>query len=140
MPTLEELLRESLKGTNAKFETARADLNAAVLELRAGVEAVSNGKVTVALEENGRTEVGTRYTLVAYERSAQRDARYLTEFLIRPTGYPISSGGPGVLDGIDGKFQTAEALTDYIRKLATGDSPLVVYLAHALRQPAHSAG
>ena len=140
MPTLEELLRASLKGANEKFDQANTSLHAAVVEAAKAVEAATEGKATLRLSGATQDESGTRYSLGVLAKDAG-SFRELAVFFIPQRGFPIYRETRS--REIEGSFHSESALKAYFNSLATDpDSPLIGYLAYILRStsnpPSHS--
>lgn len=130
MPTLEELLRVSLKGANERFDQANKTLHAVVVEAAKAVEAATEGKATVRLHVIESNESGTRYSLQVCDRKGT-DTRFLTDFNVTKNGFPIFEGSNRNAIG------SAEAFTSYFQKLMSDpESPLVGYLAYIVRNSA----
>jgi hypothetical protein len=133
MPTLEELLRVSLKGANERFDRANKALHAAVVEAAKAVEAVTDGKATLRLDEVRSDDDETRYDLnVVPKRGGE--GRTLSNLAVTKKGFPIyrhqSSRDYTLLE----QFDSTETLTAYFQKLASEpDSPLIGYLAYIVR-------
>jgi hypothetical protein len=139
MPTLEEMLRASLKGANERFDQADKALHIAVAEAAKAVEAVTGGKATLRLNPRPRDEYGLRYDLVIVAKSRDSSQIRPLGILIVPTnGFPIHSQAP-TMPGPDQQFNTAEDLSAYFQRLASNPgSPLVGYLAYIIRNPSES--
>jgi hypothetical protein len=133
MPTLEELLRTSLKGTNEKFDQANRALHAAVVEAAKAVEAVTNGKATLQLDEVRNDDAQTRYALGVVSKGTG-EARTVTYLAVTRRGFPISRHHDSDTSYPQESFDTPEKLSLYLQKLASDpDSPLVAYLAYFVR-------
>jgi hypothetical protein len=133
MPTLEELLRASLKGANEKFDQANKTLHAAVVEAAKAVEAVTEGKATLRLVTKSSNEDGTQYRLVIIDKDGNQKRR-LANLTVPLEGYPITR----IADPASSMAQikSPEELATYFQKLASDpDSPLVAYLAYIARNP-----
>jgi hypothetical protein len=133
MPTLEELLRASLKGANDKFDQANKALHAAVVEAAKAVEAATEGKATLRLEEVKSDADETRYNLdiVVKEDDA---VRTIASFAMGRKGFPITRLHNRESLHMLEKFDSAEAISAYFQKLASDpESPLVGYLAYIIR-------
>lgn len=136
MPTLEELLRASLKGANEKFDQANRALHAAVVETAKAVEAATDGRATVRLQEVDVDESGTRYSLNVHTKGM--GGRDLAYFFLPQRGFPIY--GESQNREIKDTFPSATALDTYFSALASDpDSPLVGYLAYVVRHLAAHA-
>ncbi|SRR6266540_4669133 len=129
MPTLEELLRASLKGANEKFDQANKALHAAVVDAAKAVEAVTGGKAVLRLHKMIENEGSTDYTLRV---EAGTESRALTDFTVTKKGYPITRNAR---QGVHAEqFDSPEQLSAYFQKLASDpDSPLVAFLAYVVR-------
>jgi hypothetical protein len=141
MPTLEELLRASLKGANDKYNQANKALHASVVETAKAVEAATDGKATVRLDEVNRDANETRYDLVIMIKGLD-GTRTIANFGVSMQGFPIyryeETGGYTFRGNpefrVAEKFDSAEAITKYFQKLASDpDSSLVGYLAFIIR-------
>jgi hypothetical protein len=138
MPTLEELLRASLKGANDKYNQANKALHAAVVETAKAVEAATEGKATIRLDEVQRNASETRYDLVIVIKKDD-ESRTIAIFEVGMKGFPITRYEDSEYQGhpafrVMEKFETAEAIAKYFQKLASDpDSPLVGYLAYIMR-------
>ena len=132
MPTLEEMLRASLKSANEKFDKANNDLHALTAETAKAIEAVAEGKATLRLAEAERTVYWTRYDLVLTSRSGN-ESRKLALMGVTKSGYPIQR-----LEGTERRntftiaeeFDSLKELSAFFQKLASdSDSTLVAHLA-----------
>ena len=131
MPTLEELLRASLKGANERFDSAKNTLHAAVVEAAKAVEAATGGKATIRLEEVSKKEAETRYSLEVIMKGTD-EVRELEIFSVSSNGFPIRALAEG--GGAYNQFNTEESIVKYFEKLASNpESPLVRYLAFIIR-------
>ncbi|WP_162671899.1 hypothetical protein [Gemmata massiliana] len=140
MPTLEELLRASLKGANEKIDQANKDLHAAVVEAAKAVESVTEGKATLRLNATGSDESGTRYDLDVIVYGGGNEARTLSNLGVPIKGYPIFRYTNRNRDSTVERFDSVDALKAYFQKLASdADSPLVGYLAYVVRNPVEAS-
>ncbi|AMV23903.1 hypothetical protein VT84_05875 [Gemmata sp. SH-PL17] len=131
MPTLEELLRASLKGANVKFDQANSDLHATVVEAAKAVEAVTGGKATLRLFPIAKDDTATGYDLCVVTVGQQ--FRKLTSFTVTGAGYPIARHASPEQTA-EQHIKSSEELSSYFRKLASDpDSSLVAYLAYIVR-------
>ncbi|MBA4191592.1 MAG: hypothetical protein C0467_26735 [Planctomycetaceae bacterium] len=136
MPTLEDMLRASLKGANERFELANKALHSAVAEAAKAVEAVTGGKATLQLVEHGKRETGSRFDFVVTAESQQRP---LATFDVPNSGFPIRRLHDE--GGFAESFPSAAALASYFQKLASDqDSPLVAHLAYIVRNASPDEG
>jgi hypothetical protein len=140
MPTLEELLRASLKGANEKYDNANKALHAAVVDTAKAVESATKGKATVRLNIVSRDAGEIRYELRIVINDVS-DTRSIANFAIGTKGFPIlryededfSYQGRTVYR-IEEKFESAEAISNYFKNLVSDpDSSLVGYLAFIIR-------
>jgi hypothetical protein len=130
MPTLEELLRTSLKGANEKFHQANEALHAAVVEATKAVEAVTGGKANLRLQKGGEDESSVRYEL--HVRTGDQ-ARALGTFIVTKQGSIHRQGG---VSTDTEQFDSPEQLSAFFQKLASDpNSRLVAFLAYILRYP-----
>jgi hypothetical protein len=132
MPSLEEMLRNSLKGANDKYDEANRSLRALVVDTAKAVEAVTGARATLVLEAISNQESETQYDLVIVVKDSDQ-SRCITHFSIPDKGFPIHR-----LNGDAGrvveKFNSEVELSTYFEKLASSeDSPLVLYLAFLAR-------
>lgn len=143
MPTLEELLRASLKGANEKYDQANKSLHAAVAEAAKAVETVTGGKAFLRLHQVEQAVDWTRYRLVVASKSG-KEVRSLTILEVPLNGFPIErleddrhTENLTILE----KFDTSEQLHKYFRTLVSDpNSPLVAYLAYILRNTPEGGG
>jgi hypothetical protein len=131
MPTLEELLRASLKGADEKLNQARSDLGAAVVEAAKAVEAVTAGKATIRYRIQKRThhERGDffDYEIGIVTRSGEQ-FRALVDIAVPVNGYPIFVHDPAGVE--ERRINSPDELTAFFHELASeSDSPLVAHLA-----------
>ena len=136
MPTLEELLRASLKGADEKINKADHDLHAAVVEAAKAVEAVTDGKATLRLRvrrSDAFQQNRFEYELGVIDRFGQ-EFRTLASLKVSESGYPISAFDTSGRNWENRAIDSAEELSAYFRKLASDpDSFLVAYLAYINR-------
>ncbi len=132
MPTIEELLRESLFEVTKKNSSASKDLHDEVVKLATAVQSVSNGAVSAELSLETDNEKLTNYSLLLFS-VRDRETRQLCRFQIPLTGYPIvviAGSNPKVL-------KQKEELKDFFSStVADKGSDLVTYIAYLLRKNA----
>jgi hypothetical protein len=138
MPTLEELLRASLKGADEKINKANSDLHAAVVDAAKAVEAVTGGKATLRLRgRGGDTFDGNRlkYELGLVDRLG-KEFRALASLNVSVSGYPITAFDQSGKTWDSREINSPEELSAFFQKLASDpDSFLVAHLAYINRNP-----
>lgn len=141
MPTIEELLRSTLKGVNDQHSRADGDLHRAVAEVAKATQVLSGGLLTVRLYPAKSVAQSTRYVLRLHYRN--EESRFIGFYVVAASGYPIRFYDSEYLandvtylpSAPTGQFDTPDEVNEHFRRIATDpSSPLVVYLAYAVRQ------
>jgi hypothetical protein len=138
MPSFQELLRGSLRGVNATFEEADADLNQAVAEAAEAIQDISGGKVRLALATAREGVDGTVYSL---RLSGPDGNDEVLGIKVPVGGYPLVVADHAVWVDDSTKKKDCRTLSnvtelrEFFSEIASRtDSSLVVKLAYFLRK------
>lgn len=133
-------LRLSLGQALEAFETADADLHAAVNDADAAVQDVTGGSLSLKLDRISDTARGRSYDLDLLGVSGQTDGIYnVGGFFIASKGYPIKYGNN--LSSYDGAFETKgylknidEIKSHIMGMMSNPDSPITVIIVYEMRK------
>ena len=135
MATLEEQLRNTLKNLNDRFSQVGGDLNRAVAEVAKAVSTVSEGMLQLKLRRVGRVANALNYELILTYRG--EDSRPIALYEVPLSGYPIEEFAISNVEprALQATIASPAELTEHFQRMVNDpESPLVGYLAFAVRQ------